>query len=290
MAKDKKSDAPQANAAPTETKAVAVPQPAGALSTELAGEFDFGGDTMFNFRDLIIPKLLVMQGLSKLVASGDAKMGDIVDTAANSVVGSVREKDRKPIRFFPIQMFRYWVQREVTADGMKFKSATPWTPENADTPWDVMEGEKKIAKNEETVVFAVVREDMIDDMEEPPRLITFRSTSLKQTKQIKHHFLMCYSTRKEVPFQTVFELSGRLDKNERNESWYLPEVMPKEKASDEQARKLMALYKRYAPMIKEKVAGFLDDDELTPASQGAAAGPRDITPPPVEAEGERAKF
>lgn len=275
----------------TEEKALA-PKTTNALSAELAGEFDFGGETMFNFRDLIIPKLLVMQGLSKLVAAGDAKMGDIVDTADNSVIGSVREKDRKPIRFFPLQMFRYWVRRTVDAEGkLHFESATPWTPENADMPWDVMEGEKKVAVNEETVVFAVVREDMIEDLEQPPRLLTFRKTSLKQTKALKHHFLMCYSTRKEVPFQTAFELSGRLDKNEKNESWYLPEILPKDKATDEQARGLMALYKRYGTMIKEKVAGFLDDDELSPASQGASAGPRDITPPPpVEAEGERAKF
>lgn len=261
-----------------------------AAASEFVDGYDFGGSEMFNFRDLIIPKVLVMQGLSKLVAAGDAKMGDIVDTAANEVVGSVREKDRKPLRFFPLQMFRYWVHRDNTDDGLKFAGATPWTPENADTAWEEYgEGEKLKRVNEETVVFAIVREDLIDNLEEPPRLLSFRKTSLKQTKQLKHHFLMCHSTRKEVPFQTGFELSGRLDANEKKEQWYLPEIFPKGKATHEQCLQLAALYKRYGKMIKDKIAGLLDEDEL-PASAEGAAMPKDVTPPKVEAEGPRARF
>lgn len=268
-----------------ETKEIAPKGPS-ALSAELAADFDFGDASMFNFRDLIIPKILVMQGLSKLVAEGEAKMGDIVDTAANTVIGSVREKDKKPVRFYPLQMFRYWVKRLIDSDGkLQFDSATPWTAANADMPWDIMDGEKKIGTNEETVVFAVVPEHNVDNIDEPPRLMSFRKTSLKQTKALKHHFFMCMSTRKEVPFQTAFELTGRLDKNDKGEQWYLPEALPKGKADDETAQKLMAIYKRYGTAIKEKVAGLIDDEaEVTSA-------PRDVNEASVvDAEGERAKF
>jgi hypothetical protein len=265
-----------------ETKSVAV-KPPSALTSELAAEFDFGDASMFNFRDLIIPKVLVMQGLSKLVAEGEAKMGDIVDTAANTVVGSVREKDRKPLRFYPLQMFRYWIKRIVDADGkLQFDSAVPWTAGNADMPWDIMDGARKIGVNEETIVFSVVPENQIDDIDQPPRLLSFRKTSLKQTKALKHHFFMCMSTRKEVPFQTAFELSGRLDKNDKGEQWYLPEVLPKGKAEDETAVKLMGFYKRYGTAIKEKVAGLIDDEEPAPV-------PRDVAPA-QEPQEERLKF
>jgi hypothetical protein len=263
------------------------------MTTQAAAEYEFDdASTMFNFRDLIIPKILVMQGLSKLVASGDAKMGDIVDTERNEVIGNVREKDQKPIRFYPLQMFRYWVKRTLDEDGeMQFDSAMPWTPQNADLDWDIMDGAKKVGVNEETIVFAVVRKDQLDNLDQPPRLLSFRKTSLKQTKAIKHHFFMCMSTRKEVPFQTEFELSGVLDKNEKGQSWYLPEVLPKDKASDGVTEQLMAFYKRYGKAIKEKIAGLLDDDaDLGPASQGAEVAGRDVSPKPVEVEGPRAKF
>lgn len=269
---------------------ITVKQTGGAVAEFVEG-YDFGGENQFNFRDLIIPKLFLMQGLSDLVAEGVAKMGDIVDTAANEIIGSVREKDRKPVRFYPLQMYRYWVHRKMVDNELKFENATPWTPENADMKWEVLDSSGKvIGKNEETVVFAVVREDQIDNLEEPPRLLSFRSTSLKQTKQLKHHFLMCLSTRKEVPFQTVFELSGRLEKNEKG-SWFVPECLPRGKATADQALKLMEFYKRYGKMIKEKIAGLLDEDEIPTASQGAEATARDVGGSvSVEAEGGRAKF
>ena len=58
------------------------------------------GDAPVSARDIIIPKILAMQGLSELVTDGKAKFGDFVDSVTHQVLGSID----KPLEFVPFHM------------------------------------------------------------------------------------------------------------------------------------------------------------------------------------------
>lgn len=233
----------------------------------------------FNFRDVIIPRIQLVQAMSPVAQNEQAKPGDLFDTGLNETIGNVREKDKKTITVYPLQLYRYWVEKELVDGEMKYKTAYPWTPGNADLEWDILEGDKKVGVREETVVITVVRDSEIDNLDESPRIISFRKTSLKGVRVLKNHFLMCISGKKEVPFQTAFEISGTLNTNEKKQSWYALDAIKREKCDDATVQKLLGFYQRYGKLIKEKIVGALavEESEVAPVKT-------------VDAEGGRAEF
>ena len=112
-----------------------------AVSTELNSMFesiDFGN---VESKDLLIPKILLMQGQSeKVLKDATHKAGDIIKSTDGTVYGSARDKDAKALRFIPIYMYKTWVKHEVLGKGkMQYISTTPVTPQNTDQKWEQME-------------------------------------------------------------------------------------------------------------------------------------------------------
>ena len=58
--------------------------------------------------DIVVPRLLLAQGISAAVAEGNAKMGDI----RNSLTGVVLGGPNQPVTFIPITLKKYWKRFE----------------------------------------------------------------------------------------------------------------------------------------------------------------------------------
>jgi len=189
------------------------------LPTELMNmEFDFSS---VESTDLKIPRILLMQAMSELVnEKGEAKAGDLVNSVTSAIIGSVREKDYKPVKVIPLQMLKTWiVQERVDANTLKYISTIPVTPENSDLEWEFVDEQGRKCKRTKCVSFYVYMESDLGNETALPYMITFRNTSIKGSAAIASHFAECkvaqLGGKLMPPFSRVFEIGGKSEKNDK---------------------------------------------------------------------------
>lgn len=146
-------------------------------STEVAvPSMDAFGEAPVSASDVIIPKILVMQGLSKLVIEGVAKFGDFVDSVSREILGNINEKS---IEFIPFHIDKVWIISKWNGAKYEFEKIEDVTAMNENRPWEVETAEGKF-KNEKCFnVYALLPEDM-----SLPYVISFKSTSQKTGREI----------------------------------------------------------------------------------------------------------
>jgi hypothetical protein len=190
--------------------------------------------------DIIIPKLLLMQGLSEFVS--DKKKcpltgkkidtGDFVRSTTCEVVGG----EEKPISFIPLKMVNGWRVLEEVAGKFEFRRTEPRTAANEMAPWEFTENGAKWKRVKTLDVFALLPQDIeafqkeladLKDDEMPdltktlmPVVISFRSTSFNAGKSVATFFgqvrdMARATNRPLVPYGYSLELSTVADKNDK---------------------------------------------------------------------------
>jgi len=149
-------------------------------------------DEVVNTEDIVLPRILLMQALSPLVAEKEmAEPGDIVKSTTEEVVA----KKGTPLRIVPISQFKTW-RKEKKVDGKwKFAAQEAFTPANATRGWE--EFEEVDPKDGKKAFFKWVRcfnfyVNLKQDLELAvkgesaalPCLISFKSTSYDTGKKI----------------------------------------------------------------------------------------------------------
>lgn len=81
---------------------VPVTKQENALSTETLS--DWGAEESLSGNDIVIPQILLMQGMSKAVEAGKAVVGEFRDSTNNELVG----KNDKPFVCIPFYMQKVW--------------------------------------------------------------------------------------------------------------------------------------------------------------------------------------
>ena len=138
------------------------------------------GSENIDASQLVIPKILCMQGLSQMVAEGEAQMGDIVDSMTGEQLGCGREKDFQPLNFVPLYSFQEWVVYDkLGGDKLQYVEKVPFGPTNADWKWDTEKQKRVLVMN-----FYVMLERDLEDRGALPYLLSFRSTSYKAGKKL----------------------------------------------------------------------------------------------------------
>lgn len=186
-------------------------------------------------KDLIIPKILVMQGLSDLVTEGNAKIGDLVDSVSGEVLGSIE----KPVSFIPFHMEKAWiVSRKKKGEGkFEFERYEAVTPANMDYPFEVQDGDDTV-KYEYTLQFYVLRPEDTS----MPYVISFKATSLRAGKVLSTQMFVRNRAAGLVPPAYVMELGGKKEKNDKG-TFVVMEVKPKTKTSDALISECLNWYK-----------------------------------------------
>jgi hypothetical protein len=83
--------------------------------------------------DIVVPKILLMQGLSKLVAEDrKAQSGDIVRSTTEKKIGDDKSA---PIAFIPLKLMNTWREEEKMGQKFAFRRSIPRTPGNENQPW-----------------------------------------------------------------------------------------------------------------------------------------------------------
>lgn len=196
-----------------ETQAVAL----SAMQSEMADAFDY---STVEASDLKIPKMLLMQAMSKYVNEDSVcKAGDLVNSVNAEVYGSVREKDFKPVKIVPIHMTKQWVIQEVLEGGkLEFKEILPVTPTNTDWAWTYEENGRNFKRTKCLNFWVMLEKDLGNPMA-LPHVLTFRSTSFKEGGVIANHFALCSAAKQakqfRVPMDRFFEIGGKIEKNDK---------------------------------------------------------------------------
>jgi len=97
-------------------------------SATMMGEW--GGTNEFDKSDIIIPKIMLMQGASALVSDGVARPGQYLHSISKEVLGD----NSNPLIFTPIHMTKSWRITKKVGNDFKFSHYENVTKENLNAP------------------------------------------------------------------------------------------------------------------------------------------------------------
>lgn len=131
------------------------------------------GNDQLSSSDFVIPRALVMQGLSEFVVDGKAKLGDVVNSLTEEVMGSIQ----KPMEFIP-----FWVDKKMKVlkevnGKFVLDRIEALTPVNEHL-YDGVENGFKVKYEAVYNVYAIVPGSAL------PIMVSFKSTSKKAGKKI----------------------------------------------------------------------------------------------------------
>lgn len=204
------------------SKEVAKKETAGALAIPDAFKKKGTDTSMIDKSDIMIPRLLVMQGLSEFVADEKAQMGDIVNSVSVEVLGG----KSKGVRFIPLSHFKtvayYRVEKE--GEAPVYDRTEAWSAQkHTNLEWEqVIDGKKYIVN--QCLNFYVMLEKDMDDPSAFPYLLTFRRTSYKNGKKLINHFMQMDMMGVE-PWFGVLELTSQKQSNDSG-TFYVFDVRP----------------------------------------------------------------
>lgn len=185
-----------------------------AVGTDVVS--DWGNDVYLGVNDIIIPKILPMQGLSQLVADGKAMMGEFRDSLSGERLGSITE----PIAVVPFHVDKVWDILEESGDQFKWVRSEPLIEDptkpgyNDNLPWnDKVDGLD--IKRVRRMNFYVMLPKQIDEGSAVPYVLSFKSTSYREGKKLFTQMYMRNRKANLPPPGYTFVLSGVKQKNDK---------------------------------------------------------------------------
>lgn len=185
--------------------------------------------------DVLIPKLLLMQGLSEFVNERKAAQGDMVRSLTGEVVGN----PDKPVEFIPVMYTNTWVEEELVGKKYEFRQEVPRNARNEADPWEFTHNGAPWRRKKSINLYAILTKDIAAEAEEIrkfketgelpdadkallPVLISFRSTSFKAGMKLATHFQK--AKKFGVPgYVNTFKLKCYQDKNDQG-TYYVLDV------------------------------------------------------------------
>lgn len=136
--------------------------------------------------DIIIPQMLLMQGLSNLVTSGEARVGEIRDSLSGELLG---DKNGPPkVLIFGVK--KTWEEHTIAAGQTKEKwtRSIPVTISNAGLPKveEHPNGSKTVRYLQYNFTCLYTGRDFIE--KETPYMVSFRSYSVRPAQRLCSHF------------------------------------------------------------------------------------------------------
>lgn len=177
MAKKKETKA-------VEATAVAVQEP--AQLPMKGSEQPAWGMEEIGASDIIMPKLLLMQGLSKMVSDGEAKLGEIVNSLTKEAIGgitNIKTKECKSVEVVTFKAFKTWLEFDKVEGQWVYRRNFPHTVANADLALEETVNGIEV-RRDLCLNYYVLLPDEIKAGSALPYVISFRRTSMPAGKKI----------------------------------------------------------------------------------------------------------
>lgn len=213
-------------------KDVAVKQQGALADSGFANNIvdDVFDDLQVDSSDIVIPKLLLMQQSSQYVAAEKAKLGDFVHSLTGDKLGSIVE----PVEIVPFHYRKSWdiVNKD---DNNSYLRNEPFTPENADLPWEDKEEGMNIKRIKRLDFFCMVPKQLAAGSL-LPMVVSFKSTSYKtgaiiltEWSEIKARNEMLKKQGQlnalKLPFSKSFVLAGVKLTNDKKQTYCASSVV-----------------------------------------------------------------
>lgn len=166
------------------------------------------GNENIDSADIMIPKILLMQGLSEAVNDGKAAQGDMIDSLETKKLG-----DRNsPVEIIPICTNKTWIvsRKEKKASKFEYVETIPMTAENSKLAMEEEEKDGSVIRRDRSLNFYVL---LASDVEGLPYVVSFRRTSYTAGKKLITHFQKMQMLRQPPAAKTLM-LSCVQDKND----------------------------------------------------------------------------
>jgi hypothetical protein len=224
--------------------------------------FEQDDDSPVDARDILLPRILVMQGLSKFVADDKARMGEFRDSLSAKLLGG---KDA-PMDFIPFYSNKTWLVFKVVKVGNSTKEeyagTFPLTPENSNWQREAQVGTDYL-KRYMCINYYVLLPSEIESNEAFPYVLSFRSSSYTAGRKLETHKVKYKAIKKPICWKT-FKLTTSLTENEKGK-FYVLDVEPDRLTTDEE----LAEVSKWTNLVKtSKVT--VDDSDMAAENGGAA--------------------
>ncbi len=147
-----------------------------ALTEQFAGLM---GREQTDVKDIILPKILLMQGLSKFVADEKALMGEFRGSLDANLLGD----KATPLEVIPFHVTKTWIIFE----NDEYSKQVPWSPENSDWEWTgeakVDNRVVKIRRDQSLNVYVLLPKEVTEGLY-LPYVVSFRRTSYTAGKKL----------------------------------------------------------------------------------------------------------
>lgn len=182
--------------------------------------------------DALIPRLLLMQGLSEFVQDRKAQQGDMVRSTNVEKLGDPEVS----VELIPITFQNRWRLEEEVKGKFEFRGSEPRTAKNDEQPWEFTHMGAKWKRTKVIDLYAVLPKDIAaEDAEKKkvqetgempdlnktlmPVLVSFRSSSYKAGKKIVDHFIKAQTFNAKAHYYKM-NLKTYQDKNDKG-SYYV---------------------------------------------------------------------
>lgn len=230
--------------------------------------------------DILIPKLLLMQPLSRFVGDERAQAGDIVKSTTGKKVENCR--------MIPLSTFKTWVEEEQIGSKFEYRQTVPMTAANADAPleWEDAVTKTKWQRSRVLNFFVLLSDDIVreaaarkafaDDGEIPdtddvliPHLVCFRRTSYRAGRELVTHFTKA-AQMNLPPASKQFDLKVKKEKGDKG-TYYVFDLVPAEKTP----REYLPIARHWYELVKTNKVKVHDDLDDVVVVEEAAAVPAD---------------
>lgn len=225
-----------------------------AVATTDNEAMDAWGQSAISSKDIVIPKILCMQGLSELVSDDNhpAKMGDFVDSLSTEILGNYKDT---PIEFIPFHLEKLWAvsKRSVGDTNYEFEKFEEVTVANEGRQYNETIGDLEY-KYEYTMRFYC----LLPNDTSLPYIISFKGTSTRAGKVLATQMYVKNRAAGLVPPAYVMRLAGTKDKNDKG-TFIVMNVASVRKAEQSQINEAFGWFKT----ITSGGAKVHDADEQT---------------------------
>lgn len=195
------------------------------------------GDQELSSQDVLISKLLPMQGLSKLVTERKAQMGEYRDSVTTELLGSVDA----PLEFVPCHVERLWVNKKEVNGKFEFDSMEPVTRENENRGWESIADGVNF-RHVYTYLFYVLLPKDIEAGTPKPYTLSFSSTSVKGGKKLMTQMFVSNKQMGLTPASMVMNLDGRIEQNDKG-TFVVLDVSSSRKSTNDEVMAALEIYK-----------------------------------------------
>jgi len=212
--------------------------------------------------DILIARILAMQGLSEFVTDGKAKFGDFVNSLDEKVVGGIN----KPLAFIPFYLQKLLkVSKEVNGK-FELDRFEALTPINENLPWEDIEGNFKIRRDQVYNCFAVIPGEPL------PVCISFKGKSKKAGKKLATQmYAVNVGAKKLPPCATIMSLTGKKEQNDKG-TFIVLDVVSSGNSTPDQINECA----KWIHLVKSGAAKVQEDDEVPEVVTQARASTQDL--------------